>query len=127
MIYDMNPRGMAPRDRLDARLFEEPAASCAADTPAYTADGTSCAACARCDGAQARGAQSTAPRLERPEQSPCAPQTDSEALALAMVYSPYQAWQNIYCEQDALMRGTIFEELDKPFYGPACMGGGIGG
>lgn len=124
MIYDMNPRGITPRDRLDARLFEQPAASCAADALEYAGIGASCSACARGDGAQTRDA---APRLERPEQSPCAPHTDDAALALAMVYSPYQSWQNIYCEQDALMRGTIFEELDKPFYGPACMGGGIGG
>lgn len=34
---------------------------------------------------------------------------------LAMVYSPYQEWQNIYCGEKALENGTIFAELDKPF------------
>lgn len=36
---------------------------------------------------------------------------------LAMVYSPYQEWQNIYDGEKSLERGTIFAELDKPFLG----------
>ena len=36
---------------------------------------------------------------------------------LAMVYSPVQKWQNIYDGETALVRGTIFEELDLPFVG----------
>ena len=43
--------------------------------------------------------------------------------SLAMVYSPHQEFQNLYCEEDALMTGTIFRELDKHFYGPKCNGG----
>ena len=42
---------------------------------------------------------------------------------LAMVYSPLQEFQNLYCEEEALTAGTIFRELDKPFYGPKCHGG----
>lgn len=36
---------------------------------------------------------------------------------LAMVYSPYQLWRNTYKEDDALSRGTLFNELDLPFEG----------
>ena len=36
---------------------------------------------------------------------------------LAMVYSPMQKWRNIYDGETALVRGTIFEELDLPFVG----------
>ena len=36
---------------------------------------------------------------------------------LAMVYSPIQKWRNIYDGETALVRGTIFEELDLPFLG----------
>ena len=43
--------------------------------------------------------------------------------ALAMVYSPKQEWQNIYCEEEGFIAGTIFKELDKPFYGAKCHGG----
>lgn len=43
--------------------------------------------------------------------------------SLAMVYSPYQQWQNLYCEDEGLLAGTIFKELDKPFYGSRCDGG----
>ncbi len=33
---------------------------------------------------------------------------------LAMVYSPYQCWRMLYSPEKALVRGTLFEELDKP-------------
>ena len=33
---------------------------------------------------------------------------------LAMVYSPCQAFRMLYSPEAALMRGTLFEELDKP-------------
>lgn len=36
---------------------------------------------------------------------------------LAMAYVPYQTWGNTYPENVALEKGTIFEELDLPFYG----------
>lgn len=42
---------------------------------------------------------------------------------LAMVYSPYQEWQNIYSGEKAMEAGTIFAELDKPFLGYKCGGG----
>lgn len=37
--------------------------------------------------------------------------------SLAMVYSPYQEWGNIYGPEKALCAGTLFSELDKPFEG----------
>ena len=36
------------------------------------------------------------------------------ARQLAMVYSPHQCWRMLYSPEKALMRGTLFEELDKP-------------
>lgn len=41
-------------------------------------------------------------------------------MALAMAYVPWQMWRNIYDVEKGFCRGTIFEELDKPFRG---MGG----
>lgn len=38
-------------------------------------------------------------------------------LALAMGFVPDQVWQNIYNDDVALARGTIFADLDKPFIG----------
>ena len=35
-------------------------------------------------------------------------------VQLAMVYSPYQCFRMTYAPDEALMRGTLFEELDKP-------------
>ena len=42
---------------------------------------------------------------------------------LAMVYSPYQIWRNIYNDETALSRGTMFAELDLPFEGGNCRKG----
>lgn len=38
-------------------------------------------------------------------------------LAIAMAYVPWQEWKKLYPVEKALCRGTIFEELDKPFMG----------
>ena len=38
-------------------------------------------------------------------------------LPIAMAYVPWQEWKNIYAAEKALCRGTIFENLDKPFAG----------
>ena len=46
-------------------------------------------------------------------QRPCA----KENLALAMAYVPMQCLKNAYCLEEALMAGTLFPELDKPFTG----------
>ena len=37
--------------------------------------------------------------------------------SLAMVYSPCQEFEGIYEAMPGLMAGTIFRELEKPFYG----------
>ncbi len=38
-------------------------------------------------------------------------------MPLAMAYVPWQTWQNLYNAEKGFCRGTIFEELDKPFKG----------
>jgi hypothetical protein len=38
-------------------------------------------------------------------------------LAIAMAYVPWQKWRDVMKPHDAIGRGTIFKELDKPFYG----------
>ena len=38
-------------------------------------------------------------------------------MPIAMAYVPWQEWKNLYPAEKALHRGTIFEELDKPFEG----------
>ena len=40
-----------------------------------------------------------------------------EVMPLAMAYVPWQNWRKIYEPEKAFCRGTIFEELDKPFHG----------
>ena len=37
-----------------------------------------------------------------------------DSLPLAYAYVPWQKWQMLYKPAEALMAGTMFEELDKP-------------
>lgn len=39
---------------------------------------------------------------------------------IAMVYSPMQRWKDLYDPHTALGNGTIFKELDLPFYPTPC-------
>ena len=39
---------------------------------------------------------------------------------LASVYSPLQEFRELYDAETALKRGTVFKELDLPFYGGCC-------
>ncbi len=40
-----------------------------------------------------------------------------EGKSLAMVYAPKQYWRKLYTPEDALMHGTLFTELNMPFFG----------
>ena len=43
--------------------------------------------------------------------------SNNQNLALAMAYVPMQCLKNAYCLEEALYKGTLFPELDKPFTG----------
>lgn len=36
-------------------------------------------------------------------------------LPLTMVYAPMQPFSDLYEDENALMRGTLYSDLDKPF------------
>jgi hypothetical protein len=38
-------------------------------------------------------------------------------MSLAMVYSPCQAFEELYPVDEAICHGTLFAALDKPFWG----------
>lgn len=65
------------------------------------------------------------PEPEMPQVSNicCNVTTDMlDGLPLAIAYVPWQDWKCIYDPLKGLLRGTIFEELDKPFIGKGgCM------
>lgn len=45
----------------------------------------------------------------------CLPGAQMQSMPqLAMVYSPVQPYRQLYGRDEALMRGTLFIELDKP-------------
>jgi len=45
-----------------------------------------------------------------------------ENFSLAVAYIPFQQWNNdsLYNPDTALVRGTIFKQLDKPWKGGCC-------
>ncbi len=49
------------------------------------------------------------------------PDTTLAGFPLAMVYSPYQQFDNLFDPEEALCKGTLFSDLDKPFYGSRRM------
>lgn len=40
-----------------------------------------------------------------------------DKLPLAMAYVPFQKWKNVYDASAGLQAGTIFKDLELPFYG----------
>lgn len=46
--------------------------------------------------------------------------TWSSTLPLAMVYSPFQKFENLYCEEEALEKGSLFSDLYLPFEAFCC-------
>ena len=43
------------------------------------------------------------------------PRCDGGQSQLAMVYSPMQCWRRLHTPDEALTKGTLFEELYKPY------------
>lgn len=66
--------------------------------------------------------------LDRKSPSPDLPQKTNlhlpDGFPLASVYAPTQVFRNLYDIDEALMRGTVFKELDLPFMGLSIMKGG---
>lgn len=63
-------------------------------------------------------------RQQQPVQTatpaPCAPsrmQENMERFPVAMLYVPWQKWNETYELDRGLMTGTIFPDLDRPFRG----------
>ncbi len=57
------------------------------------------------------------------DNSPCESCANDDRMkhfVLAMAYVPIQEWEMLYDEETALIRGTLFEALDLPWYPSAC-------
>ena len=70
--------------------------------------------------------QTSAPCSQPAAESMCCGDTNDydelNGMPLAMAYVPWQEWRNIYEAEKGFHKGTIFEELNKPFKG-IMMGG----
>lgn len=55
------------------------------------------------------------------DQAPVMPEMQESTfpthISLAMMYVPFQRFENLYEPEKALERGTLFADLDMPFYG----------
>ena len=124
-MYRMNPYYRStPRDRLDPRMLDRVSRN-------YNRVNTGDCGCE----GERNAARTTPPcreqnfNMRNEVQNECGCNNVATDYAgeynytLAMVYSPLQEFQNLYCEEEGLKVGTIFKELDKPFYGPKCYGG----
>ena len=40
-----------------------------------------------------------------------------EKMMPGMAFVPWQEWEDIYCIEEGIERGTIFAQLDKPWIG----------
>jgi hypothetical protein len=47
-------------------------------------------------------------------------ENEARDFVLGMAYVPPQEWRDIYDVDYAFTRGTIFAELDKPWFGGDC-------
>ena len=54
------------------------------------------------------------------EECPGMGRDELEGMPLAMAYVPWQRFQNLYEECEAMYHGTIFRELDLDFCGKRC-------
>lgn len=61
-----------------------------------------------------------------PAEKPCSCSQENPYIRnefpVAMAYVPWQKFSKVYEPDKALEAGTIFPELDKPFYGSRGMG-----
>lgn len=55
--------------------------------------------------------------VEQSNQSLDASKINDTKFALAMLYVPPQEWEDLYDADIGFHRGTIFQQLDKPFIG----------
>ncbi|MCL2047947.1 MAG: spore coat associated protein CotJA [Defluviitaleaceae bacterium] len=58
------------------------------------------------------------PTLYPPAPTP--PHNEHSKQVIGMAYVPPQIWRDIYDADYGFMRGTIFSELDKPWFGGKC-------
>jgi hypothetical protein len=54
-----------------------------------------------------------------PPKPQCPPPMGGAGQVLAMAYVPPQEWDALYPAEQALLRGTLFAQLDYPFEGGA--------
>lgn len=99
----MDDDTMTPRDRINDRMLRQ------------MLDGA---------GSSANDRYTPSPTV-RPHTSE-APHTTwgLENYPLASVYAPLQVFRNLYDRDTALMKGTVFTELDLPFMGETVTKGG---
>ena len=125
---NFTPRERVNRELLDRMMAESAREEAAERTtmpspspapyPAAPAMACQCREERRCPGNYANRNQ-CAPQREDSGPNTCRTPV-YPGVSLAMVYSPCQAFADLYEPEAGIARGTIFKELDKPFYPTPC-------
>ncbi len=119
-----------PRDRMDDALLakllaEDGAVSCRyGDRPENTRSRMAGRSCNMARVEARNEMQNQGPEQHPDGSTPCVPCAKQNCLSgwpLAMSYTPDQEWKDLYEIEEGHARGTIFTELDLPFY-PGCKG-----
>ena len=79
---------------------------------------------ARSCGCSARSAHAKCREAKESSFETCT--ADTRGVHFAMVYSPYQPFCNLYEPEEGLENGTIFRDLNFPFYPTKCKTMGCG-
>ena len=96
-----------PRDRVNEKYLRELLRETERDSRTTVRDGNRRGCCEK----ERFGGDDAVPILT---QNSCPMKND---CSLAMVYAPDHHWRNLYDKDDGWRRGTIFKELDLPFFG----------
>ncbi len=110
-------RGREMMDEGAARMQNNTAArssSCRCGEESYTPGAMSSNGSGRRTGERAMG------RSSRECQNETGTGNCTDSYPLAMVYSPLQSFRSLYEVQTGFCHGTVFKELDFPFYATPC-------
>ena len=110
MEFEIDNR--TPRDRIDPELLRR-----LMEANNEGSDGG--CGCRGADSGDFRRAESGPGQRERMQIQP---ENGLRGRPLAMVYAPIQEFRSLYEPEEALEHGTIFRELDFPWYPTACKG-----
>lgn len=132
IIMNYNAENRTPRDRIGEELFSHvgPMSTQRYGNQESRAASPTLSQAATCSTCQTGTRQNGCGCSRRAGNTSCPGRTSDRCrvhgedrlagMPLAMAYVPMQEWRNLYDLEPGFERGTLFKELDFPFYPTAC-------